>query len=210
MDGDGTVTWEEFTSYCVGASMEMADEEREDAGEDYEFVEAERFNAKSVPATPVCMRWSRDLDAMVLCEKNSATVKFVTAGGRVRYTLTLPQDPAAVGNSGARRKSVALAAEYMSELEMLAVSTSDLTVQLWRVEDAEPWIVGTIQGRKVRGDGSARPGGERHAHSPSHLAVPPPSRSPRRCCGGACPRCCSTPPRRTWTCRCGTRARGRT
>lgn len=183
VDGDGTVTWEEFTSYCVGAGMEMADEEREDAGEDYEFVEAERFNAKSVPAVPVCMRWSRDLDAVVLCEKHSPTVKLLTATDKVRYTLTLPQDPAAVGGSGAKRRTVALAAEYLSELEMLAVSTSDSTVQLWRVEDAEPWIVGTMGGRKVRrGPGLRRLPLAPHARHPPPLTAP---RSLKRCCGGA-------------------------
>ena len=134
VNGDGTLEWEEFTSYCVEAGIVATRQMKLPIK--FKYVEKAYVDTTSRGLFIRAVRMEPALGALTVIEANSPRVRLYDPRSmrllaREINLMNLPS----VKNDAVERQPVALCAVYVAEAGAIAVTSSDLTLSVWSAAD---------------------------------------------------------------------------
>ena len=140
INGDGTVEWEEFTSYCVEAGLLAT--RRVKIPLKYQFVEDKRFVDKYTKGELSGITWIPEINRLAVLEKGTCVLKMYDNNFLLRGTVDLtdgvhPEEQKKNESEHKIRQDIqevkasVLTVCYVVPKNILVIASSDLGISLW-------------------------------------------------------------------------------
>ena len=138
VNGDGDMTWEEFTSFCIETGLNQGKGAKGGVRDVFEEVvrEPEKMKYRKVRF----LKQVPKMESVMLANVDSNTLEIYNYDYELVSKIRV--------GSGGKKKCAILSAVYISGLHVIAICSSDLMVTFWSAKDGKQ--LGRMRGREVR------------------------------------------------------------